>query len=130
MARLWLGSRYRLDEKLGSGGNATVWRAWDRRMQRFVAVKVLKESFGGSNSMDRFGREALILGRLSSPNIIVVHDRGLKQVVRHPGEPDRTPRGSRLPWARSTPRPRSPGGRAMSRRGCSTTTPRRCTTRR
>ncbi|MFE5325792.1 protein kinase [Embleya sp. NPDC056575] len=90
MARLWLGSRYRLDEKLGSGGNATVWRAWDRKMQRFVAVKVLKESFGGSNSMDRFGQEALILGRLSSPNIIVVHDRGLKQVIRHPGEPNRT----------------------------------------
>ncbi|MYS82392.1 serine/threonine-protein kinase [Embleya scabrispora] len=91
MAQLWLGSRYRLDKRLGSGGNATVWRAWDQKMQRFVAVKVLKESFGASNnSVDRFGREAIIVGGLSSPNIIVVHDQGRKEVVEHRTGPGTT----------------------------------------
>ncbi|WP_406286498.1 protein kinase domain-containing protein [Embleya sp. NBC_00896] len=86
VAQLWLGSRYRLVKRLGSGGAATVWRAWDQRMERFVAVKVLKESFGMSNSVDRFGLEAVIAGGLSSPNIIVVHDRGKKK-VEHRGGP-------------------------------------------
>ncbi|MFJ8742188.1 protein kinase [Embleya sp. NPDC127516] len=107
MAQLWLGSRYRLDKRLGSGGNATVWRAWDQKMQRFVAVKVLKESFGASNnSVDRFGREAIIVGGLSSPNIIVVHDQGRKAVVEH-----RT--GPQAPGLEPTEpnRPRPSGGR-------------------
>ncbi|MGC0421496.1 protein kinase domain-containing protein [Embleya sp. AB8] len=112
MAQLWLGSRYRLDKRLGSGGNATVWRAWDRKMQRFVAVKVLKESFGTSNSVDRFGREAVIVGGLASPNIIVVHDRGHKEVLElrddpdAPDAPDAPERERPEPPRRSDPRTR------------------------
>ena len=84
MAQLWLGSRYRLVKVLGSGGAAMVWRAWDERMRRYVAVKVLKDTFGVANS-DRFGLEAVLAGGLSSPNIVVVHDRGKKVMERRAG---------------------------------------------
>ncbi|MCA1682957.1 MAG: serine/threonine protein kinase [Actinobacteria bacterium] len=75
--------RYRLDELIGSGGMATVWRATDRRLQRPVAVKLISEANAGvsSSKVDRtyaarFAREARIAAGLSHPNLVGVYDYG------------------------------------------------------
>jgi serine/threonine-protein kinase len=72
-----LDDRYQLERVLGSGGMGTVWRGQDLRLQRPVAIKVL--SGGGLSlpkAMERFGREARAVARLSHPNIVPVYDFG------------------------------------------------------
>jgi hypothetical protein len=72
-----LDGRYRLERVLGSGGMGTVWHGLDLRLDRPVAVKVL--SGGGLSlpkAMERFGREARAVARLSHPNIVPVYDVG------------------------------------------------------
>ncbi|MYW00613.1 serine/threonine-protein kinase [Streptomyces sp. SID3343] len=88
MAQWWLAGRYRLVSVLGSGGAAWVWRAWDERMQRFVAVKILKESFGLSHHAGRFAREAVLAGGLSSAHIVVVYDKGQEALESRKGPSD------------------------------------------
>ncbi|MBP0449611.1 serine/threonine protein kinase [Kitasatospora sp. RG8] len=72
-----LDGRYELLERLGQGGFGVVWRAFDTRMQRQVAVKVI-----GHHGEDqqkaalRFVREACAAGNLSHPHIVTVHDLG------------------------------------------------------
>ncbi len=69
--------RYELRTRIGSGGMATVWRAFDRRLGREVAVKVLSESLAADERFRRrFEREAHHIASLSHPNIVVVHDYG------------------------------------------------------
>ncbi len=72
--------RYHVLEQLGEGGMATVYKAYDTRLERDVAVKVLRtELFAPSvfeRILKRFEREAKALGKLSHPNIVNVHDYG------------------------------------------------------
>ncbi|MBN2386371.1 MAG: SUMF1/EgtB/PvdO family nonheme iron enzyme [Anaerolineales bacterium] len=72
--------RYHILEQLGEGGMATVYRAYDTRLERDVAVKVIRQSAFPSEQLDRvlsrFGREARALARLSHPNILKVLDYG------------------------------------------------------
>ena len=69
--------RYELRTRIGSGGMATVWRAFDRRLGREVAVKVLSEALATDERFrNRFEREAHHVASLSDPNIVVVHDYG------------------------------------------------------
>lgn len=73
-----LGDRYQLQVSLGTGGMAVVYQAWDLRLERPVAVKVLREDFSSSQSFrDRFHQEAKAAANLSHPNIVTVHDFGL-----------------------------------------------------
>ncbi|MEU8587865.1 serine/threonine-protein kinase [Streptomyces sp. NPDC048664] len=66
--------RYALDELLGRGGFGEVWRAWDDRVGRWVAVKVgYPETVQDAR---RFEREANLAGNLGHPNIATVHDFG------------------------------------------------------
>ena len=69
--------RYQLVEQIGRGGMASVFRALDPRLKRFVAVKVLP-SFQAEDPtfVERFEREAQAVASLSHPNIIQVHDFG------------------------------------------------------
>jgi len=70
--------RYELRARIGSGGMATVWRAFDRRLGREVAVKVLSESLAADKRFrHRFEREAHHIASLAHPNIVVVHDFGV-----------------------------------------------------
>jgi eukaryotic-like serine/threonine-protein kinase len=73
-------SRYRLIERIGTGGMGEVWKAHDGRLDRIVAVKMLLRSALGSLSDDtgreRFRREALTLSRLSHAGIATVFDFG------------------------------------------------------
>jgi eukaryotic-like serine/threonine-protein kinase len=70
--------RYKLDRRLGIGGMATVQLAFDTRLERNVAVKLLAEHLAEDASfVSRFKREALAAARLVHPNIVQVFDFGL-----------------------------------------------------
>jgi len=72
---LLLDGRYRLEEELARGGTATVWRARDLRLDRPVAVKVLRTTGPDAPTMlERLRREARAVARLTHPNIVGVHD--------------------------------------------------------
>ncbi len=72
-----LGGRYRLDEPIGRGGMASVWRATDTVLHRQVAVKRLHAGLAADDELsERFLREALLVARLSHPNLVHVLDRG------------------------------------------------------
>ena len=72
-----LGRRYRLDQVLGQGGMATIFRATDDKLGREVAVKVLRPEFGAdAQFVERFEHEAQAAASLSHPNIVQVYDYG------------------------------------------------------
>jgi Tol biopolymer transport system component/tRNA A-37 threonylcarbamoyl transferase component Bud32 len=104
--------RYHILEQLGEGGMATVYKALDTRLERHVAVKVIRTDLFGrallERMLKRFEREAKSLARLSHPNVVKVLDYG-----EHEGAPfivmefipggtlkDRLA-GNRLPWHES-----------------------------
>jgi serine/threonine-protein kinase len=73
-SRLELG-RYRLDEQVGQGGMAVVWRGWDTQLRRTVAVKVLHAHLHAREDIRRrFDREAHAVARLHHPFILEVYD--------------------------------------------------------
>jgi serine/threonine protein kinase len=74
--------RYRLERRLGVGGMATVQLAFDTRLERNVAVKLLAEHLAeDANFVSRFRREALAAARLVHPNIVQVFDFGLDEAT-------------------------------------------------
>jgi serine/threonine-protein kinase len=69
--------RYRLDERIGSGGMSTVYRAFDETLERWVAVKLLHQSmYDDSVQLERFRREARTVAQLSHPHVVTVIDAG------------------------------------------------------
>ena len=68
--------RFQLRERLGDGGFGQVFLAFDPRLDRDVALKVLKERNPSERVMERFFREARSAARLDHPNIVAVHDAG------------------------------------------------------
>jgi serine/threonine protein kinase len=71
------GGRYELREPVGQGGMGTVYRAFDRTLEREVAVKVLRAGLGDPAAASRLAREARILARLEHPGVVPVHDAGV-----------------------------------------------------
>jgi len=72
-----LNNRYLLQERLGSGGMAVVYKAQDRMLERTVSMKVLREDFSSDPAFrERFRQEAKAAANLSHPNIVTVHDFG------------------------------------------------------
>ncbi|MEU4619037.1 protein kinase [Actinoplanes sp. NPDC023801] len=72
-----LGGRYRLENELGRGGMAVVWRALDEVLNRPVAVKVLAGRFAGDDRFRaRILHEARSAATLSHPNIAQIYDFG------------------------------------------------------
>ncbi|HWC85923.1 MAG TPA: protein kinase [Solirubrobacteraceae bacterium] len=75
-----IAGRYRLERRLGIGGMSTVQLAFDERLQRYVAVKLLAEHLADDESfVSRFRREALAAARLVHPNIVQVFDFGFDE---------------------------------------------------
>ena len=75
-----IAGRYRLERRLGTGGMSTVQQAFDSRLERRVAVKLLAEHLADDeNFVARFRREALAAARLVHPNIVQVFDFGLEE---------------------------------------------------
>jgi beta-lactam-binding protein with PASTA domain len=69
--------RYRITARIASGGMGEVFRAWDVRLRRTVALKVLPPELAGDpRFVERFRSEAQAAGGLSHPNVVQVHDWG------------------------------------------------------
>jgi tRNA A-37 threonylcarbamoyl transferase component Bud32 len=67
---------YRIEESLGAGGMGQVYKARDTRLDRAVAIKVLKQEFTG-----RFDREARAVSALNHPNVCTLYDVGPNYLV-------------------------------------------------
>ena len=66
---------YRLIEKLGKGGMATVFKAYHPSLDRYVAIKALHPAFmEHPGFIDRFEREAKVIAKLDHPNIVPIYD--------------------------------------------------------
>jgi eukaryotic-like serine/threonine-protein kinase len=71
--------RYRLSERLGGGGMATVWLAEDTRLGRPVAVKLISDALASQEEfVKRFHREAKLAAGLSDANVVQVYDFGVE----------------------------------------------------
>jgi hypothetical protein len=67
-------AHYRIVSKLGEGGMGAVYRATDTRLNRDVAIKILRPQFADDpGRMARFEREAQLLASLNHPNIATIH---------------------------------------------------------
>lgn len=79
-----LANRYEILEKRGSGGMADVFKARDRLLNRYVAVKVLKDELRDDKEfVERFKIEAQSAAGLSHPNIVSVHDVGVEDGIHY-----------------------------------------------
>lgn len=80
MIGMILGNRYEIVEKIGSGGMAIVYKAKCHLLDRFVAIKVLKEEFNNDDDFIRkFRRESQAAASLSHPNILNIYDVGSEE---------------------------------------------------
>ena len=77
MIGMILGDRYELMEVIGEGGMATVYKARDKKLNRLVAVKILKKEFADNTDISqKFKKEATAIANLSDMNIVNVLDVG------------------------------------------------------
>src|SRR5256885_99116 len=74
--RIALADRYALERELGRGGMAVVFLARDRRHDRAVAIKVLREEIAAALGAERFLREIQIAAKLHHPHILPLYDSG------------------------------------------------------
>ena len=75
-----IAGRYRIEGRLGVGGMSTVHLAFDQRLERHVALKLLAEHLADDPAfISRFRREALAAARLVHPNVVQVFDFGLDE---------------------------------------------------
>jgi serine/threonine protein kinase len=99
---------YHLLEQLGEGGMATVYKAYDTRLERDVAVKIIRRGLFGEDVLERmlkrFEREAKALARLTHPNIVPVIDYGEHEGAPYlvmpylPGGTLKQRLGTLMPW--------------------------------
>ncbi|MDO5300980.1 MAG: Stk1 family PASTA domain-containing Ser/Thr kinase [Tissierellia bacterium] len=81
MMNLILAERYECLEQIGSGGMGDVYKAHDRRLDRIVAIKILKSEYNqDDNFIRKFRRESLAAASISHPNIVSIYDVGMDVV--------------------------------------------------
>ncbi|MDE7273095.1 MAG: Stk1 family PASTA domain-containing Ser/Thr kinase [Lachnospiraceae bacterium] len=79
-----IGNRYEVLEKIGTGGMSDVYKARDQKLNRFVAVKVLKQEFSENrNFVSKFRVEAQAAAGLMHPNIVNVYDVGEEEGIHY-----------------------------------------------
>jgi eukaryotic-like serine/threonine-protein kinase len=72
-----ISERYRLEEKIGSGGMSSVYRAFDPTLERWVAIKLMHRDISGDpDQLERFRREARTVAQLNHPHVVTVIDAG------------------------------------------------------
>lgn len=77
-----IGDRYEILDKIGTGGMSDVYKAKDHKLNRFVAVKVLKQEFSeNTNFVSKFRVEAQAAAGLMHPNIVNVYDVGEEEGI-------------------------------------------------
>src|SRR3954468_20413111 len=67
---------YRIEAQLGEGGMGVVYRAFDTKLNRAVAVKFLSDELSDTAARRRFQREAQMASSLNHPHILTVYDAG------------------------------------------------------
>jgi len=71
------GPRYRIESRLGEGGMGVVYKAYDKELDRIVAIKLLRVGMAAeASAMQRFKQELLLASRVSHKNILRIHDLG------------------------------------------------------
>ncbi len=92
-------NKYRVEEIVGQGGMGAVFRAWDLRLERSVAIKVVRaDLLAAPESRVRFRRESMMVARLQHPAIVTVFDYGsLQRRIGVSGHGIRARRGSQAP---------------------------------
>ncbi|HXX19977.1 MAG TPA: tetratricopeptide repeat protein [Candidatus Acidoferrum sp.] len=71
------GTRYRIESVLGQGGMGRVYKAFDKQLDRIVAIKVVRQGMMGSDeALRRFKQELLLASKVSHKNILRIHDMG------------------------------------------------------
>ena len=79
-----LGNRYELLQCVGEGGMSFVYKARCRKLNRFVAVKILKDEFKNNEEIvRRFKKEATAIANLSNPNVVNVLDVGTQDDINY-----------------------------------------------
>jgi serine/threonine-protein kinase len=79
-----IGDRYEIIEKIGTGGMSDVYKAKDQKLNRLVAVKVLKQEFSENrNFVSKFRVEAQAAAGLMHPNIVNVYDVGEEDGIHY-----------------------------------------------
>lgn len=79
-----LGNRYEIIEKIGGGGMALVYKAKCRLLNRFVAIKILRNEYTNDDSfIEKFKRESQSSASLSHPNIVSVYDVGCEDEIHY-----------------------------------------------
>ncbi len=76
--------RYEILEVIGTGANGRVARAHDPMISRLVAIKLLPKELAQGEARQRFIQEARVVGRLSHPSIITLHDMGIDEATQTP----------------------------------------------
>ncbi|WP_058485318.1 Stk1 family PASTA domain-containing Ser/Thr kinase [Defluviitalea phaphyphila] len=79
-----LNNRYEIVEKIGAGGMSIVYKAKCHKLQRYVAIKVLREEFASDEEfLSRFKVEAQSAASLSHPNIVSIYDVGNENNIHY-----------------------------------------------
>src|ERR671923_1412561 len=103
-----ISDRFRLEEKIGSGGMSTVYRAYDPTLERWVAIKLMHRDISTDpDQLERFRREARAVAQLNHPHVVTVIDAGedegapyiVFEYVEGETLKDRIRRNGRLPVA-------------------------------
>src|ERR1700693_6634796 len=76
--------RYEILEIIGAGTNGSVVRAHDPMIGRLVAIKLLPPEMAKGEAQNRFLQEARVVGQLSHPSIITLHDMGIDEATQTP----------------------------------------------
>jgi serine/threonine protein kinase len=66
--------QYQILEDIGHGGMATVYKAWQRSLERYVAIKVLFPHLSSQEFVQRFQQEAIVVASLNHPNIVTIYE--------------------------------------------------------
>ena len=79
-----LGNRYEIEEKIGEGGMSIVYKARCNKLNRYVAVKVLKKEMSDNEDIvNKFKREATAIAALSDNNIVNILDVGSQDDINY-----------------------------------------------
>lgn len=76
--------RYQIHETLGTGAHSRVVRAYDPLIDRSVAIKLFSPQLARGEARTRFLREARVVGKLSHPSVITIHDMGIEESTQTP----------------------------------------------
>jgi serine/threonine-protein kinase len=76
--------RYQVLETLGTGAHSRVVRGHDPLIDRSVAIKIFSPELARGEARTRFLREARVVGKLSHPSVITIHDMGIEESTQTP----------------------------------------------